>query len=58
MGDRDCRIYVGNLPDDCRERDVEDIFDKYGRIRSIDIKAKGRAPAFAFVDFEDPAWVR
>ena len=57
MSDRECRIYVGNLPDDVRERDVEDIFDKYGKIRAIDIKAKGRAPAFAFVDFDDPRYV-
>jgi RNA recognition motif. (a.k.a. RRM, RBD, or RNP domain) len=27
------RIYVGNLPMDVREKDVEDVFYKYGRIR-------------------------
>ncbi|CAJ0577175.1 unnamed protein product, partial [Mesorhabditis spiculigera] len=52
MSDRDCRIYVGNLPADVRERDIEDVFGKYGRIRATDIK-NGRGPAFAFIDFED-----
>jgi hypothetical protein len=36
------RVYVGNLPDDVRRSEVEDLFAKYGRIRDIDIKM-GRA---------------
>lgn len=44
---RDARIYVGNLPRDCREREIEDIFYKYGRI--VDIAMKG---PFCFVSFE------
>ncbi|PAV83068.1 hypothetical protein WR25_02596 [Diploscapter pachys] len=47
------RIYVGNLPSDTRERDVEDVFGKYGKIRMIDIKG-GRGPLYAFVEFDDP----
>jgi RNA recognition motif-containing protein len=31
------RVYVGNLPVDIRERELEDLFYKYGRIRDIDI---------------------
>lgn len=46
-------VYVGNLPDDVRERDLQDIFAKYGRIRSIDIKQPPRPPPFAFVEFDD-----
>jgi RNA recognition motif-containing protein len=46
------RIYVGNLPTDIRERDVEDLFFKYGRIVEIDLKVPQRPPAFAFVTFE------
>ena len=46
-------VYVGNLPDDVRERDLDDIFAKYGRIRSIDIKLPPRPPPFAFVEFDD-----
>lgn len=59
----DCRIYVGNLPEDCRERDVDDIFYKYGRIADIRIKRGDAARArggrraevlsYAFVQFED-----
>ena len=59
----DCRIYVGNLPEDCRERDVDDIFYKYGRIADIRIKRgdasrarssrRGENLSYAFVQFED-----
>ncbi|KAK6014519.1 hypothetical protein OSTOST_20096, partial [Ostertagia ostertagi] len=52
MGRDETRIYVGNLPPDCREKDIEDIFAKYGKIRFVDIKG-GRGPLFAFVEFED-----
>ncbi len=46
------RIYVGNLPLDIRERDLEDLFWKYGRIRDLNLKNPARPPAFAFVSFE------
>lgn len=46
-------VYVGNLPADIKEREVEDLFYKYGRIKSIDLKTPPRPPAFAFVEFED-----
>jgi len=49
-----CRVYVGNLPINIREREIEDLFYKYGRIRDIDLKTPSRPPAFAFVVFEDP----
>eukprot|EP00638_Chattonella_subsalsa_P002695 CAMPEP_0117747490 /NCGR_PEP_ID=MMETSP0947-20121206/8535_1 /TAXON_ID=44440 /ORGANISM="Chattonella subsalsa, Strain CCMP2191" /LENGTH=81 /DNA_ID=CAMNT_0005564939 /DNA_START=36 /DNA_END=277 /DNA_ORIENTATION=+ len=48
------RVYVGNLPMNVRERDVEDIFYKFGRILQISIKTPGRPPAFAFIEYEDP----
>ncbi|KAK1603258.1 hypothetical protein QYE76_059226 [Lolium multiflorum] len=47
-------IYVGNLPGDIREREVEDLFYKYGKIVEIDLKVPPRPPGFAFVEFEDP----
>lgn len=56
LGDRrspSC-VYVGSLPDDVRERELEDLFLKFGRIVDIDIK-KGRTSngtAYAFVEFE------
>lgn len=46
-------VYVGNLPDDVRERDIDDIFYKYGRIRNIDLKYPPRPPPFCFVEFSD-----
>ncbi|KAM0861218.1 hypothetical protein ACQ4PT_046034 [Festuca glaucescens] len=49
-----CTIYVGNLPEDIREREIEDLFYKYGPIVDIDLKIPPRPPVFAFVEFEDP----
>ena len=46
------RVYVGNLPQDIRQRDVEDLFFKFGRIVEIDLKIPSRGPALAFVTFE------
>lgn len=43
------RIYVGNLPHDIRERELDDLFYKFGRIEEITIKGP-----FAFISFEDP----
>jgi len=36
-----------------RETEVEDLFYKYGRIRSVTLKGR-RGPPFAFVEFDDP----
>ncbi|KAF1314409.1 Splicing factor, arginine/serine-rich, partial [Globisporangium splendens] len=47
------RVFVGNLPTDTRELDLEKKFDKFGRIRSIQIKFPQRPPAFAFIEYED-----
>ncbi|XP_014495869.1 serine/arginine-rich-splicing factor SR34 isoform X2 [Vigna radiata var. radiata] len=46
-------VYVGNLPGDIREREVEDLFLKYGHITHIDLKVPPRPPGYAFVEFED-----
>ncbi|KAK1315544.1 Pre-mRNA-splicing factor SF2 [Acorus calamus] len=46
-------IYVGNLPGDIREREVEDLFYKYGPIVDIDLKIPPRPPGYAFVEFQD-----
>jgi len=52
MGDRDKdsrrRVYVGNLPHDVRERELDDYFYKYGRISDISIKGP-----YAFIEFDD-----
>ncbi|KAI5079682.1 hypothetical protein GOP47_0005161 [Adiantum capillus-veneris] len=48
-----CTIYVGNLPGDVREEEIEDLFHKYGRIVDIELKLPPRPPGFCFVEFED-----
>ncbi|KAL3517443.1 hypothetical protein ACH5RR_020032 [Cinchona calisaya] len=46
-------LYVGNLPGDIREREVEDLFYKYGPIAHVDLKIPPRPPGYAFVEFEE-----
>ncbi|CAF0883779.1 unnamed protein product [Brachionus calyciflorus] len=48
------QIYVGNLDRDISRREVENTFDKYGKMLTCEIKSKGNAPSYAFIDFEDP----
>ncbi|XP_048502317.1 serine/arginine-rich splicing factor SR34A isoform X2 [Beta vulgaris subsp. vulgaris] len=47
-------IYVGNLPLDVKELEIEDLFYKYGRIVDIELKLPPRPPGYSFVEFEDP----
>ena len=55
-GDRDrdtgCKLYVGDLPNHVRREDLEDTFDRYGRLKSVWVARN--PPGFAFVEFEDP----
>lgn len=49
------RVYVGNLPTDAQDRELEDIFEKYGKLRSLDMKGgRDGAPKFAFAEYDDP----
>lgn len=50
---RDNRVFVGNLPLDIRERELDDLFYKYGRIRDIVIKKPSNPPAYAFITYSD-----
>lgn len=43
------RVYVGHIPYEARERDIERFFKGYGRIREILLKR-----GFAFVELGDP----
>ncbi|KAG6467103.1 hypothetical protein ZIOFF_075075 [Zingiber officinale] len=45
-------LYVGNLPIDIRESEVEDLFRKYGHIVEIQLKNPPRPPGYCFVEFE------
>ncbi|CBI23080.3 hypothetical protein VitviT2T_025488 [Vitis vinifera] len=46
-------IYVGNLPSDIREYEIEDLFYKYGRILDVELKIPPRPPCYCFVEFEN-----
>ena len=44
----DTRVFLGNLPPDCRVRDIEEFFIKYGKVRNVLIK-QGK---YAFAEFD------
>ncbi|KAF9973573.1 serine arginine-rich splicing factor [Actinomortierella ambigua] len=43
------RVYLGHLSRDATERDLENLFRKYGRIREVTLKN-----GFGFVEFSNP----
>ena len=48
------RVFVGNLPSDIRERELDDFFYKFGRIRDIEIIRNRDTPqTYGFVTFSD-----
>jgi len=54
---REGKVYVGNLPPDVKQRDLEDLFYKFGKISNINLKNSTQQP-FAFLEFDDPRFVR
>ncbi|GAQ91054.1 hypothetical protein KFL_007200030 [Klebsormidium nitens] len=46
------RVYVGGLDPRATERELEDIFVKFGVLRSVWVARK--PPGFAFIEFDDP----
>ena len=44
----DTKVFVGNLPPDCRVRDIEKFFEPCGRVHNVLIKQK----KFGFAEFE------
>ncbi|CAB4059989.1 SFRS3 [Lepeophtheirus salmonis] len=54
-GNRDrnynCKVYVGNLGDNASKHELEDVFRRYGKVRSVWVARN--PPGFAFVEFED-----
>ena len=50
------RIYVGNLPYEARESDVEELFAEHGEVISVALptdRETGRARGFGFVEMPD-----
>ncbi|XP_072047785.1 uncharacterized protein [Amphiura filiformis] len=49
--DRDCKVYVGDLPNNARKEELEDAFNRYGDLKSVWVARN--PPGFAFIEFED-----
>ena len=47
----DYKVYLGNIPDDTRDRDVEKLFKSYGRIRNVVIKVGVLGEYFQYLIF-------
>ena len=47
----DVKVYVGGLRDDANKYDLEEAFQKYGRVKNVWVARK--PPGFAFVEMED-----
>ena len=46
----DSKVFLGNLPPDCKVSDIQHFLDKFGRVRNILIK-QGK---YGFAEFDDP----
>ncbi len=46
-------LFIGGLGHDIQRKDIEDVFEKYGRIIKCDVKSKGPGSSFCFVEYED-----
>ncbi|CAH8631225.1 unnamed protein product [Dicrocoelium dendriticum] len=51
--ERGYKVYIGDLPREASEREIERIFHDYGRLRNVWVARN--PPGFAFVEFEDLA---
>lgn len=47
----DGKVYVGDLPQDASEKELERAFSYYGHLRNVWVARN--PPGFAFVEFED-----
>ena len=49
-------IYIGNLPYEVGDEDVEDVFKEYGTVKSVYLptdRESGKMRGFGFVEMED-----
>ena len=51
VSDNSKKLFVANLNSKVKERDLEDVFESYGKI--AEIKILERRDVYAFVEFED-----
>ena len=50
------RIYVGNLPYSATETELREMFEKHGKVLSVDVlmdRETGRSRGFGFVEMDD-----
>ena len=47
----ECKVYVGDLPKDAEEKELERAFGYYGRLKSVWVARN--PPGFAFLEYED-----
>jgi RNA recognition motif-containing protein len=55
------KLYVGNLPYETTESDLQSLFQGVGEVRTVNLvkdRATGRARGFAFVEMTDPESAR
>lgn len=45
-------LFVGNLDRDVQRKDIEDVFEKYGKLIRCDIKSKGKERKFFFKSYK------
>lgn len=48
----ECKVYIGDLPRNADEKEIERAFEHYGTLKSVWVARN--PPGFAFVEFEDP----
>ena len=46
-------LFIGGLDRHCTQSDLENAFDKYGRIERCSVKNSASGAVFAFIEFED-----
>jgi len=46
-------LFVGNLTRDITRKDMEDVFDKYGKMLKCEVKNKDNGSSFCFIEFEE-----
>jgi arginine/serine-rich splicing factor 7 len=47
-----CKVYIGGLTQNASKDEIEEAFERYGRLRSVFVARN--PPGFAFVEFGDP----
>lgn len=58
MHEKEKRLFVANLPPDVKENEIQEQFNNYGKVVSVEIKHRkdgsmgNKSPTFAFVNLQ------